>query len=189
MKQQLNEVKQLQKIAGILNEAPKGKYYIKVAVRDAKRALEIIRDNPAYSKAVEINGSDTYYFINLELTKYLEMDFGTQNIEVIDSNIYEEPEEQDDDDDYGSDNPDDDYGPVTDYGKRRQDDDAKYYGLGEDSVRMWKSDNPEGDKMVMNFLKMIAKEFKYPPAKGNPLAQAAEFVKGRLKKLGYINEN
>ena len=70
-----------------LAEAPEGTYYIKVAVRDAKRALEIIKDNPAYSKAVDINGSDTYYFTNPELAYDLEMDFGTQNIEVIDSNI------------------------------------------------------------------------------------------------------
>jgi hypothetical protein len=70
-----------------LAEAPEGTYYIKVAVRDAKRALEIIKDNPAYSKAVDINGSDTYYFTNSELAYDLEMDFGTQNIEVIDSNV------------------------------------------------------------------------------------------------------
>ena len=70
-----------------VNEAPEGTYYIKVSVRDAKRALEIIKDNPAYNKAVEINGSDTYYFTNPELAYDLEMDFGTQNIEVIDSNI------------------------------------------------------------------------------------------------------
>ncbi len=70
-----------------LAEAPEGTYYIKVAVRDAKRALEIIQDNPAYSKSVDINGSDTYYFTNPEIAYDLEMDFGTQNIEVIDSNI------------------------------------------------------------------------------------------------------
>ena len=51
------------------------------------RDREIIKDNPAYSKAVDINGSDTYYFTNSELAYDLEMDFGTQNIEVIDSNI------------------------------------------------------------------------------------------------------
>ena len=70
-----------------LAEAPEGTYYIKVAVRDAKRALEIIQDNPAYSKAVDINGSDTYYFTDPELAYDLEMDFGTQNIQVVDSNV------------------------------------------------------------------------------------------------------
>jgi hypothetical protein len=63
------------------------KFYIKVAVRDAKRALELIHDNPAYNKAVEIDGSDTYYLTNPGLAYDLQMDFGTQDIEVIDSNI------------------------------------------------------------------------------------------------------
>lgn len=63
------------------------KFYIKVAVRDAKRALELIHDNPAYNKAVEIDGSDTYYLTNPGLAYDLQMDFGTQDIEVIDSNV------------------------------------------------------------------------------------------------------
>lgn len=63
------------------------KFYIKVAIRDAKRALELINDNPAYSKAVEIDGSDTYYLTNPGLAYDLQMDFGTQDIEVIDSNV------------------------------------------------------------------------------------------------------
>jgi len=36
------------------------KYYVKVSVRDAKRALDVLRDNPSY-RGVELNGSDTYY--------------------------------------------------------------------------------------------------------------------------------
>jgi hypothetical protein len=51
--------------------------------------------------------------------------------------------------------------------------------LSEESVRMFKSDNPEGDKLVLNFLKRIAKDFNYP------VQQAALFVKERIKKLGY----
>ncbi len=70
-----------------LAEAPEGKSYIKVSVRDAKRALEVIHDNPAYRKAVEMDGSDTYYLNDPELAYDLEMDFGTQNIEVVDSNV------------------------------------------------------------------------------------------------------
>jgi len=51
--------------------------------------------------------------------------------------------------------------------------------LNEESVRMFKSDNPEGDKLVLDFLKRIAKDFDYP------VQQAALFVKERIKKLGY----
>jgi hypothetical protein len=70
-----------------LAEAPEGTYYIKVSIRDAKRALEIIHDNPAYRKAVEMDGSDAYYLTNPELAYDLQMDFGTQNIEVVDTNV------------------------------------------------------------------------------------------------------
>ena len=62
---------------------------------------------------------------------------------------------------------------ASDYSKRRQSE------LSEESVRMFKSDNPEGDKLVLNFLKRIAKDFNYP------VQQAALFVKERIKKLGY----
>ena len=41
------------------------------------------------------------------------------------------------------------------------------------------SDNPEGDQLVLRFLQGIAKKFDYP------IAQAARFVKERIKKLGY----
>lgn len=39
--------------------------------------------------------------------------------------------------------------------------------------------NPEGDKMVMSFLKRVASQFDY----GVP--EAATFVKSTIKKLGY----
>jgi hypothetical protein len=67
----------------------------------------------------------------------------------------------------------DDKTPVSDYSRRRQSE------LSEESVRMFKSDNPEGDKLVLQFLKGIAKKFDYP------VQQAALFVKERIKKLGY----
>ena len=51
--------------------------------------------------------------------------------------------------------------------------------LNEESVRMFKSDNPEGDQLVLRFLKGIATKFDYP------VQQAALFVKERIKKLGY----
>ncbi len=41
------------------------------------------------------------------------------------------------------------------------------------------SNNPEGDKLVLRFLQGIAKKFDYP------VAQAAMFVKERIKSLGY----
>jgi hypothetical protein len=41
------------------------------------------------------------------------------------------------------------------------------------------SNNPEGDKLVLRFLQGIAKKFDYP------VAQAALFVKDRIKRLGY----
>lgn len=72
-----------------LNEAPEGKYYIKVAVRDARKALELIDDSPAYSKAVEMDGSDTYYLTDEQLAHDLFMDLGARGIEVTDTNIDE----------------------------------------------------------------------------------------------------
>ena len=70
-----------------MNEAPEGTYYIKVAVRDARKALEIIGDSPAYAQAVEIDGSDTYYLTDEELAYDLMMDFNAMGIEVTDNNI------------------------------------------------------------------------------------------------------
>jgi hypothetical protein len=60
-------------------------FYVKVSVRDAKRALDVLRDNPSYM-GVELNGSDTYYTDDSELAHDMMMDFGTHDIEVIDSN-------------------------------------------------------------------------------------------------------
>jgi len=62
---------------------------------------------------------------------------------------------------------------ASDYSKRRASE------LSEESVRMFKSDNPEGDQLVLRFLKGIAQKFNYP------VSQAALFVKERIKKLGY----
>jgi hypothetical protein len=60
-------------------------FFVKVSVRDAKRALDVLRDNPSYM-GVELNGSDTYYTDDSELAYDMMMDFGTHDIEVIDSN-------------------------------------------------------------------------------------------------------
>ena len=70
-----------------MNEAPEGTFYIKVAVRDARKAIEVIDDSPAYSQAVEMDGSDTYYLTDEELAYDLMMDFNAMGIEVTDNNI------------------------------------------------------------------------------------------------------
>jgi hypothetical protein len=67
---------------------------------------------------------------------------------------------------------------VSDYSKRRAQEldeamDAKSFG------GILKSDNPEGDALVLRFLQGIAKKFEYP------VSHAAMFVKERIKKLGY----
>jgi hypothetical protein len=67
------------------NEEAEKPFYVKVSVRDAKRALDVLRDNPSY-RGVELNGSDTYYTDDSELAYDMMMDFGTHDIEVIDSN-------------------------------------------------------------------------------------------------------
>ena len=61
-------------------------FFVKVSVRDAKRALDVLRDNPSY-RGVELNGSDTYYTDDAELAYDMMMDFGTQDIEVIGDNF------------------------------------------------------------------------------------------------------
>lgn len=47
---------------------------------------------------------------------------------------------------------------------------------------MKESNNPEGDKMVMNFLKKVASQFG---GQGYGIPEAAAFVKSTIKKLGY----
>ena len=89
-----------------LNEAPEGMYYIKVSVRDAKKAINIIDDQPQLRKAVQFSGSDTYYLTDEELAYDLKMDLAAHDVEIIDTNI------SDEDDNYD-----------TDYVKRRKKED------------------------------------------------------------------
>ena len=70
-----------------LSEAPEGRYYIKVAVRDARKALNLLDDSPAYSAAMELDGSDTYYFDDEQLAYDAMMDLSAHGIEVTDNNI------------------------------------------------------------------------------------------------------
>ena len=85
----LDQKKKLDKLINTeeVNEAPEGMFYIKVSVRDARKALAIIDDQPALKHAVEISGSDTYYLTDEELAYDLMMDLQAQDIEVIDNNI------------------------------------------------------------------------------------------------------
>jgi|GEM_PF-4292117 len=70
---------------GNINEAPKGVYYIKVAVRDARKAIMILDDK--YYKEVIYNGSDSYYFSSEETAYDALEDFGGNDIEVVDTNL------------------------------------------------------------------------------------------------------
>ena len=79
----------MQKEKGV-NEAPEGMFYIKVAVRDARKALAIIDDQPALKHEVEISGSDTYYLNDEQLAYDLMMDFNAMDVEVIDTNVEED---------------------------------------------------------------------------------------------------
>lgn len=72
-----------------LEEAPIGKSYIKVAVRDARKALEILNDVPAYAKDMELDGSDTYYFNDHQLAYDAMMDLMAHGVEVTDQNVEE----------------------------------------------------------------------------------------------------
>jgi hypothetical protein len=222
MKQQLNEIKKFQKIAGLLKEdydetnldtimhdiqssletSSALKTDFKLHALDIMSNIEAAMYEEDYDDVltgfeelqdeIKSNNPIEYEQVYVEMLEKAIRRAEALAIENEDEGLFEKEieDDEDDDDDPGSDNPEDGYGPRhmeegNDYFKKRKDDDAAYHGLGKDK---YKSDNPEGDQMVMDFLKMIAQEFDYPPEKGNPLVQAADFVKGRLKKLGYINE-
>lgn len=62
-------------------------YYIKVSIRDAKKALAILDD--LYRKKFDINGSNVYYFKDEDMAYDAKMDLATKDIEIIDTNIEE----------------------------------------------------------------------------------------------------
>ena len=68
-----------------LSEAPEGMFYLKVDIRDARKAIEILDDR--YRKQVEFSGSDTYYFGNEQTAYDAMMDFSTNDIVVSDTNL------------------------------------------------------------------------------------------------------
>jgi hypothetical protein len=68
-----------------LSEAPEGMFYLKVDIRDARHAIQILDDK--YRKQVEFSGSDTYYF-NDESTAYdAMMDLKAHDIGIADTNL------------------------------------------------------------------------------------------------------
>jgi len=68
-----------------LSEAPEGLFYLKVDIRDARKAIEILDDR--YRKEVTFSGSDTYYF-NDKTTAYdAMMDFSANDVVVSDTNL------------------------------------------------------------------------------------------------------
>lgn len=96
MKQQLNEVKQLQKIAGLIKE-DQSDYYINVSVRDAKNALEILRDqfsNEYKNRTIELDGSDSYVIKNKDIAIDLMDAFEEYGIEVIDTDVPTDDEDE-----------------------------------------------------------------------------------------------
>jgi hypothetical protein len=157
-----NEKYQLQKLAGLLKEG--------INEADSKSAaekLEAILSN--LSRNISTDSNIPTASKQGLLGAFNEMaDIVNDMIDAEEADSFYDAEE---DDDYGSDNPDDDYGPVTDYSKRR-------------ASELNEQDNPEGDKLVMRFLKGIANKYQYS------IADAVRFVKERIKKLGLeeINE-
>lgn len=85
-----DKIKAVQAMMQKVNEAPEGMFYIKVAVRDARKALAIIDDQPALKHEVEISGSDTYYLNDEQLAYDLMMDFNAMDVEVVDTNVDED---------------------------------------------------------------------------------------------------
>ena len=74
-----------------LNEGPGKGYYIKVSVRDAKKALAILDD--MYRKKFDINGSNVYYFKDEDMAYDAMMDLSARDIEISDTNIEESLDE------------------------------------------------------------------------------------------------
>jgi hypothetical protein len=102
-----NQKKQLQKLAGLLNENINEASSVSKA-----RKLEDILNN--LNRNISTDST-----ISTESKQGLLSAFNDMMdivYEIIDA---EEADSFYDDDDYGSDNPDDDYGPVSDYSRRR----------------------------------------------------------------------
>ena len=88
----MKHIKEYLSFRDSLNEGPGKGYYIKVAVRDAKKALSILDD--MYRKKFDISGSDTYYFKDEDVAYDAMMDLGARDIPVTDTNIEESLDEK-----------------------------------------------------------------------------------------------
>ena len=88
----MNHINEYSEFKKSLNEGPGKGYYIKVAVRDAKKALSILDD--MYRKKFDISGSDTYYFKDEDMAYDAMMDLGARDIGIIDTNIEESLDEK-----------------------------------------------------------------------------------------------
>ena len=87
----MNHINEYSTFKKSLNEGPGKGYYIKVAVRDAKKALAILDD--MYRKEFDINGSNYYYFKDEDMAYDAMMDLGARDIGIIDTNIEESLDE------------------------------------------------------------------------------------------------
>jgi hypothetical protein len=138
-----NEVKQLQKLAGLIKEG----------IEEAKsmsgaKELEAILSNLSQNISTDSNiPTASKEGLLGAFNEMMDIISDMLDAEEADS-FYDEDE------------------PVSDYSRRR-------------ASELNESDNPEGDQLVLRFLKGIAKKFDYP------VSQAAIFVKERLKKMGY----
>jgi hypothetical protein len=84
-----------------VNEAPEGMYMIKVNPRDYKRAADLV--NRSYSRAnIQLNDPDTFYTPDIQTAEDLLMDFGVNDIEILDDNL----------NDYGSDDFSDEFDDI-----------------------------------------------------------------------------
>ena len=88
----MNHINEYSEFKKSLNEGPGKGYYIKVAVRDAKKALSILDD--MYRKKFDISGSDTYYFKDEDMAYDAMMDISARDIEITDTNIEESLDEK-----------------------------------------------------------------------------------------------
>ena len=88
----MKHIKEYLSFRDSLNEGPGKGYYIKVAVRDARKALAILDDR--YRKKFDIDGSNVYYFKDEDLAYDAKMDLAAGDIEIVDTNIEESLDEK-----------------------------------------------------------------------------------------------